>query len=149
MRINLDEPVPDDPALRNEDSAEDESDEDAEAPDGFVIRRDPLAQKRRRRGPRPLSPLELKLITIGLILVIALAGTSLTLYLLNVRRNADRLPASAINRSLPTAPAVQPQRGPAPWGGAYRGPVASPPDEAAQPQHDRADQDQTPADGIH
>ncbi len=148
MRINLDEPVPDDPDLRIAATTDDETDEDADVPDGFVIRRDPLAQRRRCRGPRPLTATELRLITIGLILVIGIAGVSLTLYLLNVRRNADRLPISAINRSLPAPPPRQQQQGSMPWGG-YRGPIARPPDEVTQPPPGPADNDETPTDGIH
>ncbi|MBM3493377.1 MAG: hypothetical protein FJX72_03490 [Armatimonadetes bacterium] len=146
MRINLDEPVSDEDLPKSHDTEDEDNADDEAATDGFVIRRDLLAQRRRRRPPRTLSPLEQRLIAVGLIVVIAVAATSLAFYLRTVRANAERIPASAVSRPVPQSavPATGGSQGVMP--GAYR--HVAPPDVTTNAP-DRAPEDDAPTEGIH
>ncbi|NLH99389.1 MAG: hypothetical protein GX446_07830 [Chthonomonadales bacterium] len=157
MRINLDDPATDDEDPRLILDGDDDEprlnldDEtaglDEDAPDGFAIRRDPLAARRRRRVPKPLTPFQQRLIALGLILVIGVAIAVLGTYWRNVRSNAERIPASAL--SAPTT--LQP---PQPSGtGAMRpsGPLRAitPTPDTADSDGDRASDGDAPSEGIH
>jgi hypothetical protein len=140
MRINLDEP---EAGQKPEQADTDDTEGDETAPDGFVIRRDLLAERRRRRPPRTLSPLEQKLIAVGLMVVITVAGVSLFLYVRTVQSNAGRIPRSAIAPPSPTR--AMPRAGAPTGAGAYR---FAPPSQAAPPGGGDGD-DRTPTEGIH
>jgi hypothetical protein len=144
MRINLDKPVPDDPSELIEAEAEDTSAEDEEAPDGFVIRRDLLTQKRRRKIPKELTPFQLRLIAVGLVVVILAAGGSLLVYLQGVRSNAERLPPQALAPRTGVRPQTQMQ-----GQTGYRFQRASPPLGVMEPGPERTHDNEAPAEGIH
>lgn len=151
MRINLDEPVPDEPlqpAGASEDETEDEASAESMASDEIIIRRDTLTKRRRRTGPKPLTPQQQRAIVAFLVLVIVMAVTSLGVYVRNVRETARRIPV--VRTQPPPAQLLQapqrvvPQRPAGPP--IYQGP----PPRNDQPLEEGADADtSTPAEGIH
>jgi len=152
MRINLDEPVSDESPLP---AATDEPDsevvEGGADRDELIIRRDLPTARRRRRGPKPLTPAQQRVLGVFLVAVIIVAFVSLGAYWRNALANARRLPApvvstrSAASRA-PTAPSGSArQTRPAARPPIYQGP---PPRGSEPLSSDDADPG-TPAEGIH
>lgn len=153
MRINLDEPVPDDSNGAVELAAEDEDTSDeAEADastDELVIRRDLETRRRRRAAPRVLTPAQQRAIAAFLVVVIVVAVASLGLYLKRVQEHARRLPALTAQTSptpvqVPAGPSMRPPRPLTPP--AYQGP---PPRNITPLEEPAGSDTDTPGEGIH
>ena len=154
MRINLDEPVPDEPKHpaveeQPEEPEEDESVGEAGGDDELIIRRDEPWRRRKPRVPKPLTPAQQRALTALLIVVIAAAVISLGFYLQRLRQPPLRLPETHVEtrqaqpaaRRMPPAQVQRPLRPPV-----YQGP---PPRDSEPLEEPRGTDAEAPAEGIH
>lgn len=151
MRINLDEPVPDDRKPVEEAAVEEPSEEEAPEveTDELIIRRDEPRKRRKRTGPKPLTPGQQRALIVLLVVVIAVAVVSLGFYVNRLRRPPIQLPDTGVVAR--PAPPVQPRSAPSRVQRPTRPPVyQGPPPRTNEPLEEPLGSDSSePAEGIH